>query len=473
MVDDSRLDVIVERTVRDRGMVGLAAGVAVDGRPAYVRTIGLADVEHGGPVTPTTLFRIASISKTFTAIAIMQLVEEGRLGLDDPVNDHLKHFRVLHKDSKVSPVLVRHLLTHTSGLTEPPRLRDFLQPSRVVGPKDGQRVPTMVQLMAPVLRPRVAPEVEPMYSNYGFVALGQMVEDIVGRPFADHVDQQIFEPLGMQRTTFQQGANMGPEYAIGYSVKRAKSRPVTFRHAWLPAGGVSSSTDDMLTYAAALVGGGANQHGRVLRPETLQSMYEPRTWLGDRVPLQGWCFFLGQEGKHRSVYHYGDLFGFESALLAAPDQRITVVVLVNRQSRGGAQRLGIDLLREVLGLPAPPSVDASESHTSPDIAAAVSGDYKAVHGPTINLRSFALTGGRLRVRNRGGALFMQGRFGPLRSPVQLMPINPEDPLWFRFNLRGFAYDDMPLDVVFAGDGTGRISRLDVGLLGSRFRRVRG
>ena len=125
MVDDSRLDAIAEQTSRERGMVGLAAAALVDGRPAYVRTSGLADVEHGRPVTASTLFRVASISKTFTAIAVMQLVEEGRLRLDDPINDHLLRNRVLHKDSKTAPVLVRHLLTHTSGLTEPPRLRDF------------------------------------------------------------------------------------------------------------------------------------------------------------------------------------------------------------------------------------------------------------------------------------------------------------------------------------------------------------
>src|SRR2546425_9168877 len=98
-------------------MVGLAAGVVVGGKPAYFRTLGHADVEHGRPVTPTTRFRIASVSKTFAAIAVMQLVEDGPVGLDDPINDHLSQSRVLHKDSTVPPVLVRHLLTHSAGLT--------------------------------------------------------------------------------------------------------------------------------------------------------------------------------------------------------------------------------------------------------------------------------------------------------------------------------------------------------------------
>lgn len=471
MVDDSRLDAIVEQTSRERGMVGLAAAALVDGRPAYVRTSGLADVEHGRPVTASTLFRVASISKTFTAIAVMQLVEEGRLRLDDPINDHLLRNRVLHKDSKTAPVLVRHLLTHTSGLTEPPRLRDFLQPSRVIGPKDGQRMPTMAELMTPVLRPRVPPEAEPMYSNYGFVALGQLVEDIVGRPFADHIHDKIFEPLGMQRTTFQQGADVGPDFAIGHSVKRAKVRAVTFRHAWLPAGGVSSNIEEMLMYAAALTGDGANEHGRVLRPETLESMFEPRTRLAGRLPFQGWCFFLGQEGQHRTAYHYGDLFGFEAALLAAPDQRTAVVVMANRQSRGGAQRLGIDLIRAALGVSEPATLETSQVPIAPEVAAAVSGDYKAAHGPTVNLRSFGLTGGRVRVWRSGDALFMRGRLGPLRSPVQLRPMDPEDPFWFRFVLRDFAYHDMPIDVAFGHDSRGRISRLAIGLVGSRFDRM--
>lgn len=163
--------------------------------------------------------------------------------------------------------------------------------------------------------------------------------------------------------------------------------------------------------------------------------------------------------------------GFEAALLAAPDQRTAVVVMANRQSRGGAQRLGIDLIRAALGVSEPATLETSQVPIAPEVAAAVSGDYKAAHGPTVNLRSFGLTGGRVRVWRSGDALFMRGRLGPLRSPVQLRPMDPEDPFWFRFVLRDFAYHDMPLDVAFGHDSRGRISRLAIGLVGSRFDRM--
>src|SRR5262249_8796391 len=155
-------------------------------------------------------------------IALMQLVEQGRVSLDDPVNDHLKRFRVEHSDPEAPPVQLRHLLTHRSGLTDPLRRRDLLNPSRVFGTKDGRPVPSLIERYGRMVRPRFATEGEWMHSNHGFAILGQVVEDVTATPFAQHVQDAICLPLGMNRTNFEPYGGDRDTAAVGYRAKGTK-----------------------------------------------------------------------------------------------------------------------------------------------------------------------------------------------------------------------------------------------------------
>lgn len=466
-----QLDALVDATFRDRSLVGLAAGAVLAGKPLLSRTVGKANVEMGRPVRPDTRFRIASVSKTFTAIALMQLVEQGRVSLDDPVNDHLKHFRVEHSDPKVSPVLIRHLLTHSSGLTDPLRRRDLLNPSRVFGTKDGRPVSSLIERYGRVVRPRVAPEREWMYSNDGFAILGQVVEDVTATPFAQHIQDGIFLPLGMNRTNFEPYGGDRDTAAVGYRAKRTKIQPVTYRNVpAIAAGGAFSTLEDLLLYMEALCGGGANRHGRILQPETLASMFETHYCLAGRVPYQGWCFFLESGDGHHVAFHAGDLAGFEAGLTIAPDSRAAAFAVANRHAGGAAQRLSLRLLRTLLGL----SPDEPEDRNVPlnaEMADKLVGDYRAAASMTTHIRSFMMAGGRLRIRYEGGNLVMRGRLGILRSARPLKPVATDDPLWYRAHLHGFYFEDTDMNVVFGSNGDGRVDYLQLGLVGSRFNRV--
>jgi CubicO group peptidase (beta-lactamase class C family) len=466
--DPSALDRVVDETVRDRALVGLAVGVVANGQTVYRRTVGQADTRSAQSVSPTTLFRLASVTKTMTAIAVMQLVEQGRISLDDPVNAYLTGFRVERTDANAAPVLVRHLLTHTAGLTEPLRRRDLLSPSRVLGPKRGRPVPSLTSLYAPVMRPAFAPGASWMYSNDGFAALGQLVEDVVGRPFAEHVTDEVLHPLGMRQTTFSPAP--GDRVAMGHRVKRSRVKQTTPRSiANLPAGGAYSTLEDMLRYATELTGVGPNLHPHVLTSQTLAEMYQPAVLLGDRIPFQGLCFLLDEEDGHRTVSHGGDYPGYEAALLVAPDDDMGVVVLSNSSARGAAQRLSRLVLRQALGLADHLTVRHPEAELRADLVPELTGRYRAGRGSR-NLRLLAMTGGRLTVGDADGRLSLRGRFGPLRRRVPLEPADPGDALRFRFMLRGFLYDQVPVDVVFTRDADGRIRRLDLGLIGARMHR---
>jgi CubicO group peptidase (beta-lactamase class C family) len=224
----AQLDRLAVEAFNRQPLAGLALGVVRDGELVYERGLGFADVEARRPVTADTVFRIGSISKTMTAIAVMQLVEQGRVGLDDPVNEHLRGYRVEHRSGS-PPVTIRHLLTHTGGLGELRRLTDVARPTIGLGGDPAKPLRTLTELYAPVLRAELAPGEKWAYANHGFATLGQLVEDVAGRPFAEHVREAVFEPLGMEHTDFLRSERVRGELAVGYAFGRGRLKPVKDR----------------------------------------------------------------------------------------------------------------------------------------------------------------------------------------------------------------------------------------------------
>ena len=466
-VDTTAFDALVDETVHDRSLVGLAVGVVGNGHVVYRKTVGKDSSSSTQAVTQSSHFRLASISKTLTAIAVMQLVEQGRLTIDDLANDHLTSIRLQHTGAKTPPVLIRHLLTHSAGLTEPLRWRDA-RPSRVLGPKVGRPVPSISSMYAPVMRPHFEPGTRWMYSNDGFAVLGQLVEDVAGRPLGEHLTVNVLQPLGMTHTVHIPGpADLA---ARGHRIKRGRVKQTVPRNVPnLAAGGWYSTLEDMLAYSAHLGGILGGQHPEILSADTFNLMCQPAVFLGDRVPFQGLCFFLDEEDGHRTVFHGGDYPGYEAALFVAPDDGMAVVVLTNTSAQGAAQRLARRLLRSALGLPTSLPIGHPEAKLDDRLVPELTGSYAAGRGSR-NLRLLALTGGRLTVRSSGGQLTMRGRLGPLRRPVLLEPADPADTLRFRFLLRSSLYDEFPIDVVFARDAHGHVRWLDLGLIGARLTR---
>jgi CubicO group peptidase (beta-lactamase class C family) len=443
------LDELAVEEFNRRPLAGLALGVVRGGELAYDRGLGFADVAAGRRVTADTVFRIGSISKTFTAIAVMQLVEQGLVDVDDPVNEHLRGFRIERRPGSPA-ITIRHLLTHTSGLGELRKLTDVARPVIGLGVDVGKPMPTLPELYAPVLRAEIAPDEKWAYANHGFAALGQLVEDVVARPFAEHLREAVFEPLGMRHTDFLRSERVRGELAIGYAFKGNRLKPVKDREIIIaPAGSIFSSVRDLALYAAALIGGGANEHGRVLEAETLQRMWEPQLEVAPGLPAMGLAFFLHPVGGHRVVGHDGGWPGFVSALLVAPDDGVAVVVFTNTSDGRPTVRLSENVLQRLLGAPAPePPGDVPQR---PDLWSELTGLYKPARGLNTNARTWEIFGGEVEVLVRKGRLTVRALspLPPILKGLELHPADCENPLRFVVSHAGIS-----VPVVFERDESG-------------------
>ncbi len=447
-------------TLNEHTLSGLALGVVKDGELVYARGFGIAEAP-GRAVTPDTVFRIGSISKTFTAVAVMQLVEEGRLGLDDPVNDHLRAFRIEHSDSSTPPVTARHLLTHTAGLGELRRPTDLLRPTIGLAVKRGKRQPTLAEYYAPSLRAEVRPGTKWAYANHGFAALGQLVEDVVGCPFPEYMLERVFEALGMRHTDFLRSERVHGELAVGYALKRGRLRAVKDTEIVVaPAGSIFSSVRDMALYVAALTGGGANAHGRILRPETLRELLTPQLPTDERLPSMGLSFFLDRFGGYRVAGHDGGWPGFTSSFLTAPDDGLGVMAFTNTSVAIATHTLAGSLLRQLLGVPPEerelPRPDVPEQpHVWPELT----GLYKPLPGLNTNFRWWSLLGGEVEVVVRDGHLAVRAlsQAKPLRKGLRLYPLDASDPL-----LYALCHDEFQVPVLFRRGAGGEVDSVVAG-----------
>jgi CubicO group peptidase (beta-lactamase class C family) len=404
-------------------------------------------------VTEDTVFRIGSITKTFTAIAVMQLCEQGRLELDAPADAYLRSFRLVPA-GRAGPPTVRQLLTHSGGIGYWRRLSDLVQPALGAGDRAGRRgaVP-----LAEYYRHGLPVEVEPgtkwAYSNHGFATLGQIVEDVSGEPLDRRLREQVFVPLGMEHTDLVRP----PSVATGYVLRRRGLRPVADRDIPVPgAGGAYSSSRDLVRYAAALAGGSLPG----LAPATLASMLEPHFLLDPRAPGWGLGFELGAEDGHRTFGHTGIVPGFLSALVVAPDDGLAVIALSNTgglDARGAPELVASAVLRRELGLPVQAIRDGVPPR--PDVWEELCGWYAPDPGPVTNLFVRAILGAGAEVVVRRGHLLL-APLTPvpgLRRAMRLYPDDENDPYVFRLDLsdRGRG----PVPVVFSRDPHGTLRLL--------------
>jgi len=426
--------------MRRYGFVGLAVAVVRPGAPPEFECIGTADMQSGRAVSPQTVFRIASISKTMTAIAVMQLRDEGRLDLDASVNAYLKAFTV-EPPAGGPAVTVRHLLTHTSGIGELPRLsalRDRRQFG--LGPP-GADPADLASLYRGSLRPEVPAGSKWAYANHAFAVLSQVVEDLAGEPFAAYMDQRVFKPLGMDSTSFRRNHRIQAQLAGGSHWILGRLRPVKdYDLTILGPGSVLSSATDMATYADWLLSLGATAP-TVLRADTLREMMSPQFAVRPGFPGMGLAFWLAQLGDHRTVGHDGNVPGFGSSLLVAPDDGVGVVVLTNTATAIGAHVLATDVLRELLDLPSPTGareVQAIAEH--PELWSDLVGHYAPAPGFLTNARTWQMAGGEVEILVRDRRLVLRS-LSPvplLRRGVVLHAADRDDPMVFVAEAKGLA-----------------------------------
>jgi CubicO group peptidase (beta-lactamase class C family) len=388
---------------------------------------GAADIESGSPITADTVFRVGSLTKTMTAVAVMQLWEQGLLDLDSPANQYLRTFQLVPADRRFQPASIRHLLTHTAGIGYWRRLSDVMHPGRGSG-DTARSAPPLADYYRTGLRVEVEPGTKWAYTNHGFAALGQVVEDVTGEPFDQYLRDNVFDPLGMDHTDLVRTARVRSRLASGYVMRsRGLAAVADFAVPTAAGCGAYSTPGDIARYVAALLQGGTNDHGSVLKPETVASMFEPHYRPDPGVAGMGLGFEPGEADGHRTIGKGGILSGFLSAVLLAPDDGVGVVVLGNTgrlDGRGVPEPLADALLRRVLSLrDHPVRVDiaphAENWHR-------FCGWYGPEPGRVTNLFTRVMLGAGVEVVVRNGSLMLKP-LTPVPSMRHGVPLHPDDP----------------------------------------------
>jgi CubicO group peptidase (beta-lactamase class C family) len=462
-LDETELRARVNEIVHRWPTVGLAVGIVRHGRLDGFAGHGLASIAAGTPVTVDAVFRIGSVTKLFTAIAIMQLWEEGRIDLDVPANDYLRAYRLVQAEAGFRPATIRHLLTHTAGIPEIVHLVDLLHPGwgnfmarpAIPSVAIGEPMPSLARYYRGGLRIVVEPGTTFAYSGHGFATLGQIVEDVTGQPLDRVLRERTFEPLGMASTDLLRSERVRSRLATGYELGSRGPEAVTDRE-WLgrAGGGIYSTTRDLARFVVALLAGGVGEHGRILRPETLAAMLGPHHQPDPRLPGMGLAFFRGELDGHRMVEHDGILPGFNSILLVAPDDDIGIVGMTNGSS-GATAWLPIEvrrLMRHLLGLPEErPSLDVPHQPARwPDLC----GEYRLP--PRISDLRGRLLLSAVEVSAHGGRLVarLRTRVPGLSKAFPLQPDDEDDSDVFRVDLTPIG---LPLvRVAFAREPSGSV-----------------
>ena len=430
------LDTRIIEMMNKYALSGMAIGVVQNGEMVYGKGFGLAEAKSKTPVKTDTIFRIASISKTFTAIGIMQLWEQGKFKLDDPVNDYLKAYQVIHPDPFAPPVTFRHMLTHTSGIGEMRDNTDLLKAllvPKLAGEdyKKGEPLPSLSDYYQGLLVPDVHPDVKWAYANNAFGTLGQLIEDISGQPFPEYMLEHVFKPLGMIHSDYLLSERVEDKLAQGYTLKNGFLEEVEFTSfPALGAGSILSNVEDMCLYMSALMKGGKNGNGSVLKAETLKKMMSPYYQEDKHLAAMGLGFFIEDLDGHQAVWHGGALSGFNSALWVAPQDNLGVVVFANSNTRD-IYHFGKDVLRSLLGLPdLKERLPKKEISYSPWLWKDMVGSYAPRKGLNSNTRIWMNFGNEIEIYVKNNELMLRSLTGGYKNGIVLHPVDADNPLAF-------------------------------------------
>ncbi len=325
---------------------GLSIGIVHDQDVIWAKGFGYADAARKTPATSQTVYRIASITKTFTATAVMQLRDAGRLRLDDPVATHLPWFTYRDTFPDAPPITIRHLLTHTSGL---PREADFPYWT-------DRQFPTREQLIeafhgqASVF----APETRYKYSNLALAIAGEVVAAVSGVPYEEYVRRQILEPLGMTSTWVRFEEVDRARLATGYEIVRADgSQRVagpTVSNGLTPAANLSSTVEDLARFVALQFRDGPTGDRQVVNGSTLREMHRVHWLEPDWDSGRGLGFSVWRQGGRTLVGHGGWVAGYRTQIAFDPRAKIGVIVLTNSDEGGPGRYVSraFDLIAPVL-----------------------------------------------------------------------------------------------------------------------------
>ncbi len=309
------VDDFVRAQMQKFNIPGLALAVVKDGRIVKVEAYGLANIELDTPATSQTIFKIGSVSKQFIATGIMLLVQDGRIGLDDPVSRYLEG-----TPESWAPITIRHFLTHTSGVI---REAPGFDPFKIQSDADVVKTAYPVPLRFPT-----GSKWE--YCNTGYFALAEIIRVVSGQPWSDFLRSRAFEPSGMSDTKPTQPLDDEPRRAAGYGDKD-NTKPASDWPAVRPSGAFLSTVLDLAKWEAQLAA------GTLLSEASRTEMWTPVRLTDGTTHRYGFGWELHDVAGHRHIGHGGSLPGFRAGYSRFPDDHLTVIVLINADDvdRGG------------------------------------------------------------------------------------------------------------------------------------------
>lgn len=316
---------------------GLAVGIVYNGKLVYQKGFGYADVESKVSITPKTCFRIASISKTFTAVAVMQLVEQGKINLDDRVEKYLPWFKAQTKDFNSSNITIRQVLSHTGGV-----FRDGNTPHW-----ENDKFPDLAGLKKSISNKSVVFEnlTKFKYSNFGFALLGEVIKKASNLDYDEYVTKNIIKKLGMEQTASDFSKENNDWLAKGYSRPIPNKEREVFPHAqtkaYAPATGFLSNVSDLAKYLAAMSLKRKNAD-ILIGKESKKEMAKEYWAIGEEDESYGLGFEVYKIEKRKIVGHSGGFAGFITQISLDVENDIGVITLTNtNDSSCGSINTGI------------------------------------------------------------------------------------------------------------------------------------
>lgn len=380
--DFGELEKVALAELAETNTPGAAVGVVSGDRLVFAKGFGVSNVETGAPVTPDMLFRLGSTTKMFTAAAVVTLAEEGKLELGAPIGKYAKGL-----SPKIAGLTAHQLLSHTAGL------RDDAQ---MYGRHDDEALGETARALKDDFL-FAAPGRIYSYSNPGYWLAGYLIEAVSGKPYADVLDERLFKPIGMRRTTLRPTTAMTWPLAQGHDVsgrdKPRVVRPFADNAGNWPAGSMFSSVDDLSRFVIAFMNGGQIEGKQVLSPSLIKKLSSPHADQPGSEWKYGYGLGIGKNRGVRTVEHGGARSGYGSLIKMAPDHHFAVIILVNRT--GGSLSKTAEKAMELM-LPAEAKVESRPKPVA--MTEAEMARYVGVYGDQPNRYEIAIKDGKLVIK---------------------------------------------------------------------------
>lgn len=366
------LTVFIEREMRDKGIPALSIALVDGPTVVWSRGFGVERADGNVPATANTVYRVGSVSKLFTDIGVMQLVERGTLDLDAPVQRYLPAFRP--KNTSGTAITLRQLMSHYSGLVREPPVGHYFDDTS----------PTLAATVASLNATTLvyAPGTTPKYSNAAIATVGYVLERRSHTPFARYLQRAVLQPMGLASSAFELTPALRahvPEALMWTEHERTFPAPA-FALGMAPAGSMYATMPDLGRFISTLFAGGLGANGRVIQAATLDSMWKPQFAPAGATRGRGIGFGIGTLDGARVVEHGGAIYGFATQLSAMPDDSLGVAVSAAKDGMNAlTSRVAHEALRLMraarAGTSLPPLV--SYAPVSLALATRLSGTYGA------------------------------------------------------------------------------------------------